>query len=580
MALLERMLLVDDREISVGDLVMGYAGHMYSSIRDLVRSSKRIPDTDVLLRSAALLQTGSASQVGLTAAWLDVLEVLEAGGLSALERLEVLIEVLRGDFVAGMIPGTGVVAEAASQLTPDQVRPIVEALDAEPVRNNPMYAVVCALPLIRAGEPPPSAVADVRLLWVPPAVLRHILEVLEPDHREQVLLQVMRSKSSNAARVMLGSLSFVLDLIDSPGLVEALARLREVSADYPGIEELHELLDNGGPILDSDGLGPFVRASFDRWLEMQADAQRTAGVGAVAEYKASVRLPLPNAAELESAEAWSSASEERRKAIAMSVLDAIGKNQFKLVGIEPFDELPVAVFAHRRKKVKMSLVPGGVFERGLSDEEERKIRQQAEDAGITDTHEEFGQLVDHLPSMRPVQQVHVGPMLVGQGPDFELEPSDLDAWLDRGPWRLPTEAEWEYAARAGHKGRLTYRGDDLPLESWFLDTCDLGEKSANRFGLWGFGLKPEVCADLFRPTYEGAPVDGSPVCGTGPRVARGGAAEIYPWQGCGEWHLLLTAVRMSQEGWDYTLVARPVIGLNPLPRRPWVTPSLSSSPCE
>ena len=72
---------------------------------------------------------------------------------------------------------------------------------------------------------------------------------------------------------------------------------------------------------------------------------------------------------------------------------------------------------------------------------------------------------------------------------------------------------------------------------------------------------PELCADRWRPDYRGAPLDGAPVCGPGPRAVRGGAAMVHPWQACGEWQLLLTAMRSSQAAWEFFVALRPVIGL-------------------
>ncbi len=90
----------------------------------------------------------------------------------------------------------------------------------------------------------------------------------------------------------------------------------------------------------------------------------------------------------------------------------------------------------------------------------------------------------------------------------------------------------------------------------------MSAEATNAFGLWGFGDLPEVCADRWAPTYEGAPTDGSPRRGDGPRVCRGGAGQVFPWQRSGEWALLLTTSRASAEAWEYAVGVRPVIGLS------------------
>ncbi|MEV4386168.1 hypothetical protein AB0J68_10760 [Micromonospora sp. NPDC049580] len=51
-----------------------------------------------------------------------------------------------------------------------------------------------------------------------------------------------------------------------------------------------------------------------------------------------------------------------------------------------------------------------------------------------------------------------------------------------------------------------------------------------------------------------------PRTGDGPRTVRGGAADLYPWQGCDEWLLLLSATRY--EHCDFTAV-RPAAPLPP-----------------
>jgi len=74
----------------------------------------------------------------------------------------------------------------------------------------------------------------------------------------------------------------------------------------------------------------------------------------------------------------------------------------------------------------------------------------------------------------------------------------------------------------------------------------LGAKGTNAFGMWGFGFEPELCADAWSATLDGISVDGTPRCGAGDRVVRGGASQRYPWQGSDEWHLLIEDIGYTQ----------------------------------
>ena len=93
------------------------------------------------------------------------------------------------------------------------------------------------------------------------------------------------------------------------------------------------------------------------------------------------------------------------------------------------------------------------------------------------------------------------------------------------PYRLPSEAEWEYACRAGtttpfyfgetitteianYKGNYTYASE--PQGIWRQQTTSVGSFPPNAFGLYDMhGTVAEWCADPWHENYEVAPSDGS-----------------------------------------------------------------------
>jgi formylglycine-generating enzyme required for sulfatase activity len=183
------------------------------------------------------------------------------------------------------------------------------------------------------------------------------------------------------------------------------------------------------------------------------------------------------------------------------------------------------------------------------DDDEKPAHQVQVSAFYMDSHEmtqkAYESLMEKNPSKskgpdKPVEQVdwyhaalycNLRSLKEGLRPCYD--PNTLACDFSATGYRLPTEAEWEYACRAGSKNRYSFGDDPSKLKTfaWFKAnggqvTHSIGQKTPNAWGLYDMhGNVAEWCHDVYSETAyqqrEGKDPHG-PATGD-KRVLRGGS---------------------------------------------------------
>jgi formylglycine-generating enzyme required for sulfatase activity len=152
--------------------------------------------------------------------------------------------------------------------------------------------------------------------------------------------------------------------------------------------------------------------------------------------------------------------------------------------------------------------------------------------------------------LKIAQDLDPNPARFKDKPDSDRRPVERVSWDDATEYcarlsklternfRLPSEAEWEYACRAGTTTAYSF-GDNIneKLANYgrnIGETTPVGKYSANQFGLYDMhGNAWEWCADYWHSNYENAPTDGREWLAENDgnnlnRVLRGGSWGDYP----------------------------------------------------
>ena len=193
---------------------------------------------------------------------------------------------------------------------------------------------------------------------------------------------------------------------------------------------------------------------------------------------------------------------------------------------------------------KMIAVEGGTFTMGATSEQgsdaydnektAHSVTLSSYSIGETEVTQALWQAVfgdDHNPSYfrgsnRPVEQVSLNDCQ-----DFII---NLNA-ITGEHFRLPTEAEWEFAARGGNKSRgYKYAGSNsIDDVAWYDDnssdkTHDVATKQANELGLYDMsGNVWEWCYDWYGSYSSSAQMNPTGPASGNSRVCRGGSWNYY-----------------------------------------------------
>ena len=201
-------------------------------------------------------------------------------------------------------------------------------------------------------------------------------------------------------------------------------------------------------------------------------------------------------------------------------------------------------------KLEMVLIPGGSFMMGSKrfDNEQpfHKVRLKPFYMGKYQvTQAEWKAVMKRNPSQFMGDDLPVENVTWDEVQEFCKK---LSRNTDRA-YRLPSEAEWEYAARAGSEGDFCF-GDDESLlgdYAWYGEsngqTHPVGSKKPNKWGLYDVhGNVLEWCEDGYHGNYDRAPDDGKPWESSvlaAARVVRGGS-----------WRLNAVYCRSAYRDWN------------------------------
>jgi formylglycine-generating enzyme required for sulfatase activity len=214
-------------------------------------------------------------------------------------------------------------------------------------------------------------------------------------------------------------------------------------------------------------------------------------------------------------------------------------------------------------KIEMVAVKGGTFVMGSPTSDQGRDQDEGPQAEVTVqnfhmskyevTQAQYESVMNTNPSSFKGDDLPVDSVKWTDAVEFCRKLSKLTGHQ----YRLPTEAEWEYAARAGAKSSI----DNVETVAWYDANSaghphPVGQKSANAFGLYDMnGNLWEWCQSKYKP-YPYSATDGREnVEETDVRVLRGGSFESSA-RGCRPTYRRRVTPQPRTSGFRIVLIAQ------------------------
>jgi formylglycine-generating enzyme required for sulfatase activity len=203
-------------------------------------------------------------------------------------------------------------------------------------------------------------------------------------------------------------------------------------------------------------------------------------------------------------------------------------------------------YTHDWTGIEFVLLPGGEFEMGSPEGEGGRSTNEGQVHTVTlspfliakyeVTQAQYASVMDgSTVGLGPTPSVNSGTAAASdQRPVEQVSFNDLqdaDGFLARTDLSLPSEAQWEYACRAGQAGPFSGTGvlDDMGWQDQNSGGSHhpVGTKQANQFGLFDMhGNVYEWCEDFYNANFyntdAATELDPEATSGSGLRVIRGG----------------------------------------------------------